>query len=98
MQRHPILKDDELPNCLKKPLEWGNREQIDALHGLEQKIQEKEDEASGVLKTYRVFVEVNGYMERDVMAKSEKEAKEIAQDDWDIDEIDMDVTYGIVAR
>ena len=77
-----INKPEEvkIPDCLKRRLEVGNQEQIDALNKYDlevAKVEEfKQKIKDGTIKKYRVTVEYSGESEFEVYAESEDEAEE----------------------
>jgi len=84
-----------LPSCLRKPLVFGNREQIDALRQMEYDIEVQEkrtkDKLEGVLKKYSVTVSYSGDNYEEVWATSEKEAMSIAREEFeDPDNFEID--------
>ncbi len=96
MQLHKYIPNKELPEALKKPLVFGNREQIEALNGLEVDIEIMETEeakvAEGDLKYFNVYVEVEGFIDIKVLAVDKIDAEEKAMEDVDIDSLDMETS------
>ena len=95
MNLHPILPDSELPEALKRPLKFGDLEQIQALNALGCRINEmdkrKEATKNGDLKYFKVTVELTGEYEVEVLAKNKAEAELLAdEEDFDFDDIDFD--------
>lgn len=66
----------KLPQCLKRKLVFGDREQINALQELERLANEAEENERKGLKKYHIYAEVEGYLEEDVWAESAREAEE----------------------
>ena len=84
---HPLLNNTELPAPLRRPLRFGDPEQIRALYEVEALFESLDDEvdaalADGVapetLRRYRVEVEGTMAERYDVVASSEAEARRVA--------------------
>jgi len=89
---HPFLPNSELPTCLLGPLEFGNRDQIDALRRVEAKIDSMAEDAealeSGELKYFDVEIEETKSYTVKVLAEDASEARVMAedmQDEWEED-------------
>lgn len=91
---HKFIPDNEISESLKRPLVFGDREQIDALQAMEARIDEMEaddlDTADGLLKYYNVEIEYTGTYEVKILAQNEAAAKEKARDDVVMADIDME--------
>ena len=99
-QLHPILPDNELPPALRRPLRFGDLDQIKALRVVDSRIGEMiaEADADGcdvsALRRYRVTVTVEGEYEETVLASSREAAVKKVKDDFDRGLIDdFDVSY-----
>jgi hypothetical protein len=85
-----FLPDEEIPECLKGKLEFGNREQINALKYLENKIEKIASESEeGEYRKFFFEIERTGYYHGTVYAtsyeKARKEAEDLAEDICDLD-------------
>ena len=89
---HPLLPDHELPAALKRPLVFGDREQLEALAIVEEKINamtaDTEDGAD--LKRYAVMVEISCDFTEYVFAGSKQDAEDKVMDDLDLYGLDFD--------
>ncbi|MCK9325019.1 MAG: hypothetical protein M0P69_05945 [Bacteroidales bacterium] len=89
MQLHPLIPDHRLPAALKRPLVFGDPEQIAALRELEpivRRIEEREAAiAAGKLRKWRVCVERVQTDEVTVEATCQDEAEELAMGEADFD-------------
>lgn len=101
MSLHPVIPDSLIPEPLKRPLVFGDTEQIKALGDLDIKIRdlakEEEDRANGVLKYYNVTIEVTGEISVEILAKDEDAACDKALEDFSIHDVDIDVD-DVIAR
>lgn len=99
-----LAEIQNIPDCLKRPIKFGDREQIDALERIGSEIEDKEDYdrriESGELKQFDIRARFEGeynftiYAENKEAAKklSEKKSSEIAIFDLDNVELtDIDV-------
>lgn len=95
---HPIIPDHELPFCLRRPLVFGDREQINALDRLEADIQKKitfeQKVKDGILKRYAVNVSFTAEQTIFVYAENIADAKSQAECEADIGNCDVDVDAG----
>jgi hypothetical protein len=93
-QKHSLIHDADLPPVLLQPLVFGNRQQIEALKGLEEKINRETTKkamlAKGELIYFNVTVEYSGTEHIKVLAIDEADAKEKAKEDVCFDEIEID--------
>ena len=80
MSLHAILPDSELPEALKRPLKFGDPEQIKALENLEHRINEMAIAEEGEFKYFKVSIELIAEYDVEVMAKSKADAEEKAQE------------------
>ena len=82
---------------LMRPLRFGDPDQIAALKIIETEIEEKEEYEKklkeGTIKRYRVNISFSGETEVFVDASSIKEAEEIAQEDMEIGDADIDIDF-----
>ena len=94
---HRTVPNSELPESLKKPLVFGNREQIDALYALEADINIMETEqtkiAGGNLKYFEVCIAYSGEQHIKVLAVDEADAKERAQEEAGYGDVNMEIDY-----
>ena len=94
---HNLIPDSELPDSLKKPLVFGNREQIDALYALEADINTMETEqakiAGGNLKYFEVCISYSGEQYIKVLAIDEANARKKAREEADQGDADMEIDY-----
>lgn len=78
MSIHKIVPDWYLPECLKKRIVFGNREQLNAYRKLEQELKcitTKKARETGNLNFYKVTVELHGELDMYVLADSEYDAE-----------------------
>jgi len=94
MPLHSILPDAEVPSVLKRPLKFGDREQIEALNEIDSRLHkiatEKALMESGEMKMYQVSIEVSYDETFDILAVSKADAIEKAQDDFEPDDCDFE--------
>lgn len=94
MQKHKIISDINLPPVLLKPLVFGDKQQIEALNDLEEKINRQTTKkaalANGELRYFNVTVEYSGTEYIKVLAVDEADAKEKAREEACLDEIEID--------
>lgn len=94
---HKIIPYNELPIALRKPLVFGNREQIDALYALETDINIMETEqakiAGGTLKYFEVCITYSGEQYIKVLAVDEADARKKAREETCMDDADMEIDY-----
>ena len=92
MQLHRYIK--ELPLALRRPLVFGDREQISALYDLEAKIERMEAEqakiSSGALRYFDVTIDFSGSQEIEVLATSKADAEEKATEIADFYSVDIE--------
>jgi hypothetical protein len=100
MNLHPTLFDYELPPALRKPLVFGDPDQIKSLNAIEAKLKAEElrgkQIASGELNKFEVEVEFTGYQRVTVYAADKDEAKELALEEtsvYDCDDMNSEVTW-----
>jgi hypothetical protein len=97
MQLHSLIPDNQLPDVLKKPLVFGDKEQISALYDLGTKISEMEAEQVKItdrtIKYYKVEISYVGTYEANVLAKNESGAKEKAREDASSENIDIEEDF-----
>ena len=83
--------------ALVRPLIFGDPEQIAALKIIEMEIEKKEEYEKklkeGTIKRYRVNISFSGETEVFVDASSIKEAEEIAQEEMEIGDADIDIDF-----
>ena len=95
MQLHRNIPESELPLSLKKPLVFGDREQINALNALEADINLLETEqaaiADGDLKYFDVCIQYTGEQNLKILAVSKADAEIKAKDEADIDDADIEI-------
>ena len=93
MQLNRLIPDSELPGALKRPLVFGDKEQILAIYELETMIEEIETEraktASGTIRYYNVEIEYTGTFKIKVLAESEADAEDKARMEVDTTDVDM---------
>lgn len=70
----------------KKPLKFGDQEQIDCID----RYQRAQEEVEEGLRKYRVILHYSGSVSIDVKAHDEEEAKELANEESDCEEIEWD--------
>ena len=89
-----LSTDVPLPNSLKRPLVFGDTEQIADLKKIERQIEEQEEHTrtikEGELKLFNVTVSYSVDARVEVWAVDKKEAEEIAQDEVDISDYDWE--------
>ena len=94
IQKHRLIHDADLPPALRRPLVFGDKEQIDALNDLEEKINrqitKKAAIANGKLMYFNVTVEYSGSEYIKVLAVDEDDAKEKAKEEACLDDIEID--------
>ena len=83
--------------ALMRPLKFGDPDQIAALKMIEIAIERKEEHENllqaGIIKRYRVNISFSGETEVYVDAISTQEAEEIAQEEMDIGNADVDIDF-----
>ncbi len=83
--------------ALVRPLRFGDPDQIAALKIIETEIEEKEEYEKklkeGTIKRYRVNISFSGETEVFVDASSINEAEEIAQEEMEIEDSDIDLDF-----
>lgn len=88
-----IIDFKRLPQCLKRPLVFGDAQQIQALKDMETAAEEQEKlEAAleaGELIEFTVHIEFSGTKNTRVIARDARDAMEIAQDSFDADDADV---------
>ena len=86
---------NKLPKILQGKLEFGNREQIDALRVYEAKLEEHEENKEAGLKKYKVKIHYRGTEILEVWARDKSHADDVAREkadepwDWEIKDIDI---------
>ena len=84
-----------IPKTLMGPLKFGDPEQIAALNMIEREILKKEEYAKmlreGVIKRYHVRISFSGETEVFVTAGSIREAKEIAEEEMEMINVDIEI-------
>lgn len=94
---HKCIPDSKIPLPLKRPLVFGDREQIDALYALETDINLMETEqakiADGNLRYFEVCVSYSGEQHIKVLAVDEADARKKAREEADMDDADMEIDY-----
>jgi len=85
-----------LPECLKRPLKFGDDEQIHALRQITAEIKRNEEHnqkvKEGILKKYRVIVALASTVDMEICAVDEKDARSIARYDVE-DPMDWEIDY-----
>ena len=83
--------------ALMRPLRFGDPEQIAALKIIEMEIEKKEEYEKqlkeGTIKRYRVNISFSGETEVFVDASSINEAEEIAHEEMEIEDADIDLDF-----
>lgn len=94
IQKHRLIHDSELPPALLKPLVFGDSQQLEALNDLEEKINrqmtKKAAIANGELRYFNVTIEFSGTEYIKVLAVDEADAKEKAEEEASLDDIEID--------
>ena len=94
---HKTIPYNKLPEPLKKPLVFGNREQIDALYALEADINIMETEQAKIadesLKYFEVRIAYSGEQYIKVLAVDEADARTKAREEADYDDADIEIDY-----
>lgn len=93
MRLNKYVDNSEIPRILRGKLEFGNREQLNAIQELDILIQKKMTEKAmrkaGELKEFWVTIEVEGSVTEKVWAVSEQDACE-KMEDVDLDDMELD--------
>jgi len=97
IQKHRLIPNAALPPVLLKPLVFGDKQQIEALGDLEEKISQQMTEkamiANGDLKYFNVTIEYGGTEDIKVLAVDEADAKEKAKEEACLDEVEINRVY-----
>jgi len=86
---------NELPKILQGKLEFGNREQIDALKEYYDKLEKNEENIEAGLKKFKVKIHYRGTEILEVWARDKSHADDVARKkadepwDWEIRDIDI---------
>ncbi|MCD4831672.1 MAG: hypothetical protein K8R02_07710 [Anaerohalosphaeraceae bacterium] len=79
MQLHKYIPEKKLPPALRRPVVFGDKEQISALYDLEAKIERMETEqaeiAGNELKYFNVTIDFSGSQEIELIAKNRADAE-----------------------
>jgi len=90
-----LNRDIIMPKVLKEPLKFGDPEQIASLKMIEREIIKKEEYAKklqeGIIKRYHVSISFSGETEVFVNAESIKKAEEIAEEEMEIEDADIEI-------
>jgi hypothetical protein len=103
MSLNRLVSEHEVPAALRRPLVFGDREQINAIYDMEARIENLEAETAalekGELREFRVTVEYIGETHHVIMAASEEEASEKALEESNIDNSGLEVSaFAVEAR
>lgn len=92
-----VVEDNmNIPHSLKRPLQFGDTDQIEALNEIEREIAAQEEltnkALSGELSQYTVYITYEGVARKEVWASSREQAAEIARkgtddespDEWEV--------------
>ena len=97
MSLHSFIPDSELPLALKCPLVFGDRNQINALYDLQDRINLIESEqaelAGGNLKYFNVCITYSGEQTIKILAIDQADAKEKAREEADMGDADIEIDY-----
>ena len=86
---------NELPKILQGKLEFGNKEQIDALKEYYDKLEKNEENIEAGLKKFKVKIHYRGTEILEVWARDKSHAYDVAGEkadepwDWEIKDIDI---------
>ena len=90
-----LNRDIIIPKALTGPLKFGDPEQIAALNMIEREIIKKEEYAKklqeGIIKQYHVSISFSGETEVLVNARSIQEVEEIAEEEMEIEDADIEI-------
>ena len=88
-------RDIIMPKALKEPLKFGDPDQIASLKMIEREIIKKEEYEKklreGIIKQYHVSISFSGETEVLVNAESIKKAEEIAEEEMEIEDADIEI-------
>jgi len=88
-------RDIIMPKALIGPLKFGDPDQIASLKMIEREIKKKEEYEKklqeGIIKRYHVSISFSGETEVVVNAESIKKAEEIAQEEMEIEDVDIEI-------
>ena len=86
-----------MPKALKEPLKFGDPDQIASLKMIEREIIKKEEYEKklqeGIIKRYHVSISFSGETEVLVNAESIKKAEEIAEEEMDVEDADIEINH-----
>ena len=84
-----------MPKALKEPLKFGDSDQIASLKMIEREIIKKEEYEKklreGIITRYHVSISFSGETEVLVNAESIKKAEEIAEEEMEIEDADIEI-------
>ena len=97
MSLHSFIPDSELPSVLKRPLVFGDRDQINASYALAANIALSETEKAEAeienLKYFDVCIEYSGEQNLRILAVDKADAEKQAKEEADQNEADIEVDF-----